>query len=71
MWIQKIRLKNIKSYGEGDSGQGITVHLEPGINQIAGKNGAGKSTLIEAIGYALFDAEPVRGNAGWPKTPIY
>lgn len=67
MWIQKIRLKNIKSYGEGDSGQGITVHLEPGINQIAGKNGAGKSTLIEAIGYALFDAEPVRGNARMAK----
>ncbi|WP_333870156.1 SMC family ATPase [Desulforamulus putei] len=67
MWIQKIRLKNIKSYGEGDSGQGITVHLEPGINRIAGKNGAGKSTLIEAIGYALFDAEPVRGNARMAK----
>lgn len=63
MWVQKLRLKNIKSYGEGDSGQGVTVVLEQGINQITGKNGAGKSTLIEAIGYALFDAEPVRGNS--------
>ncbi|SHK61549.1 AAA family ATPase [Desulforamulus aeronauticus] len=63
MWVQKIRLKNIKSYGEGDTGQGVLVPLEQGINQIAGKNGAGKSTIIEAIGYAVFDAEPVRGNA--------
>ncbi|GAB6179964.1 hypothetical protein JCM14036_12830 [Desulfotomaculum defluvii] len=63
MWVQGVRLKNIKSYGEGDNGQGISIQLEPGINQIAGKNGTGKSTLIEAIGYALFDAEPVRGNA--------
>lgn len=63
MWVQKIRLKNIKSYGEGDGGQGTLVTLEQGINQIAGKNGVGKSTLIEAIGYVLFDAEPVRGNS--------
>ncbi|AQS59986.1 AAA family ATPase [Desulforamulus ferrireducens] len=63
MWVQKIRLKNIKSYGEGENGQGILIPLEQGINQIAGKNGAGKSTIIEAIGYAVFDAEPVRGNA--------
>ena len=63
MWIQKIRLKNIKSYGEGETGQGVLVPLEQGINQIAGKNGSGKSTIIEAIGYAVFDAEPVRGNA--------
>ena len=67
MWVQGIRLKNIKSYGEGPKGEGITIHLEPGINQIAGKNGTGKSTLIEAIGYALFDAEPVRGNARMAK----
>lgn len=63
MWVQKIRLKNIKSYGEGEDGQGTVVTLERGINQIAGKNGVGKSTLIEAIGYVLFDAEPVRGNS--------
>ncbi|AEG59259.1 SMC family ATPase [Desulforamulus ruminis] len=63
MWIQKIRLKNIKSYGEGDQGQGIFISLEPGVNQIAGKNGVGKSTIIEAVGYVLFDADPVMGNA--------
>lgn len=63
MWVQRIRLKNIKSYGEGAAGEGLIIQLEQGINQIAGKNGSGKSTLIEAIGYALFDAEPVQGNA--------
>ena len=58
MIIQSIRLKNIKSYGSGDHGQGVTVTFHPGINRIAGRNGYGKSTLIEAIGYALFLAEP-------------
>lgn len=67
MWIQKIRLKNIKSYAEGDRGQGVFIHLEPGVNQIAGKNGVGKSTIIEAIGYVLFNAEPVAGNSRMAK----
>jgi exonuclease SbcC len=58
MFIQSIRLKNIKSYGEGTEGEGITVAFEPGVNCVAGKNGCGKTTLIEALGYALFLTEP-------------
>jgi exonuclease SbcC len=56
--IRAIRLKNIKSYGEGPGGDGVTIRFQPGVNHIAGRNGHGKSTLIEALGYALFDAEP-------------
>jgi len=56
--IQSIRLKNIKSYGEGPNGNGITVEFKPGINRIAGKNGFGKTTLIESLGYALFLSKP-------------
>jgi exonuclease SbcC len=56
--IRAIRLKNIKSYGEGADGTGVTIHFQPGVNRIAGRNGHGKSTLIEALGYALFNAEP-------------
>jgi DNA repair protein SbcC/Rad50 len=59
MIICSIRLKNIKSYGEGASGDGITVEFAPGINRIAGRNGHGKSTLIESLGYALFLTPPL------------
>lgn len=59
MIIQSIRLKNIKSFGEGPDGNGVTVSFQPGVNRIAGLNGHGKTTLIESLGYALFLAEPV------------
>ncbi len=58
MIIRTLRLKNIKSYGEGPDGKGVTVTFEPGVNRIAGRNGHGKTTLIESLGYALFLAEP-------------
>src|SRR6516225_7870815 len=58
MRIQSIRLKNIKSYGEGPEGNGITVNFQPGVNRVAGRNGHGKTTMIEALGYALFYSEP-------------
>ncbi|MFT4691728.1 MAG: AAA family ATPase [Verrucomicrobiia bacterium] len=58
MIIRSVRLKNIKSYGTGAADEGITVAFEPGVNRIAGRNGHGKSSLIEAIGYALFLAQP-------------
>jgi exonuclease SbcC len=59
MIIRSIRLKNIKSYGEGPDGHGVTVSFEQGINRIAGKNGHGKSTLIETLGFALFLTDPI------------
>lgn len=62
MIIKQIRLKNIKSFGEGTDGNGIVIHFDRGLNRIGGKNGAGKSSIIEALGYALFDAEPIRGD---------
>jgi exonuclease SbcC len=59
MIVRSMRLKNIKSYGEGPDGRGVTIDFEPGTNRIAGKNGHGKSTLIESLGYALFLTEPI------------
>ncbi len=50
MWITKLHLSNIKSYG-GDS---PPITFRPGVNLIQGRNGAGKSTILEAIGLALF-----------------
>jgi len=58
MIIRSLRLKNVKSYGEGPEGSGITVNFQSGVNRVAGRNGHGKTTLIEALGYALFFAEP-------------
>src|SRR5882672_12115194 len=58
MRIQSLRLRNIKSYGDGPEGNGITVSFQPGVNRVAGRNGHGKTTLIEALGYALFFCEP-------------
>jgi exonuclease SbcC len=58
MLIRSLRLKNIKSYGEGPEGAGVTVNFQSGVNRVAGRNGHGKTTLIEALGYALFFAEP-------------
>ena len=62
MIIKQIRLKNIKSFGEGPDGNGVLIQFDRGLNRIGGKNGAGKSSIIEALGYALFDAEPIRGD---------
>jgi exonuclease SbcC len=59
MILRQIRLKNIKSYGEGLDKNGVTISFEEGVNRIAGKNGAGKTTLIESIGYVLFAGEPI------------
>jgi exonuclease SbcC len=59
MILHSLRLWNIKSYGDGAEGRGVTVEFAPGINRIAGRNGHGKTTLIEALGYALFFARPV------------
>lgn len=52
MIIERVELKNIKSYKED------TVELAEGIISISGLNGAGKSTILEAVGFALFDSIP-------------
>lgn len=59
MIIESVRLKNIKSYDEGEDGKGVRIDFAPGTNRIAGLNGHGKTTLIEVIGYALFCSEPI------------
>ena len=49
MWINRVELHNIKSYGHR-----TTIELAQGVNAICGQNGAGKTTILEAIGLALF-----------------
>lgn len=52
MWLRSIELRNVKSYGDAHK-----IEFSTGINAICGPNGAGKSTILEAIGFALFDAQ--------------
>ena len=54
MIIESIRLKNIKSYGEGLDGAGITIPFQNGVNRVAGRNGHGKTTLIESPATLVF-----------------
>ncbi len=54
MWIQKMKLSNIKSYAELSP----EITFTQGVNLISGKNGSGKTTLLESIGLALFDVNP-------------
>ena len=49
MILHALRLWNIKSYGDGADGRGVTVEFAPGINRIAGRNGHGKTTTMSAI----------------------
>ncbi|AFD00525.1 putative DNA repair ATPase (Rad50-like) [Methanocella conradii HZ254] len=52
MIIERVELKNIKSY------KNEVVEFTEGITSISGLNGAGKSTILEAVGFALFDSIP-------------
>lgn len=58
MIVSSIRLLNIKCFGSGADGRGVTISFEPGANRISGRNGRGKSSLIESLGYALFMVRP-------------
>ncbi|MBX3282699.1 MAG: SMC family ATPase [Acidobacteria bacterium] len=49
MYISRLELENIKSYGKA------TFDFAPGITAIRGDNGAGKTTIIEAVAWAMFD----------------
>ncbi|MEA1908821.1 MAG: AAA family ATPase [Euryarchaeota archaeon] len=52
MWINSVKLRNIKSYSEEE------ISFRRGVNGISGENGAGKTTILESIGFALFDHLP-------------
>ena len=56
MKINKIVLKNYRNHALKE------FTFDEGINLILGPNGSGKSSIVEALGVALFNAEPRNGN---------
>lgn len=60
--ILSVTLKNWKSHGDGENGEGNKIVFEPGLNVIYGVNGSGKSSVVEAIAYALFGENVRFGN---------
>src|SRR3989338_2521059 len=52
MKLQKLHLKNIRSYGQH------SIEFPEGSLLLAGDVGAGKTTLLLAIEYALFGLQP-------------
>ncbi|MGE5143591.1 MAG: AAA family ATPase, partial [Acidobacteriota bacterium] len=56
MELRRLRLENFRQFAE------IEFELGPGITGIIGPNGAGKSTLLEAIAWAIYGVQAVRGD---------
>jgi len=55
MKLSRLRLTNFRQHAESD------IEFEPGLTGIIGPNGAGKSTILEAIAWALYGGNTVRG----------
>lgn len=55
MIIHSINLKNWRQHAD------TTVLLQRGLTGIIGPNGSGKTTLLEAVAWAFYGAEAVRG----------
>ena len=56
MELKRLRLENFRQFAETE------IELGPGVTGIIGVNGAGKSTLLEAIAWAIYGVQAVRGD---------
>ncbi len=56
MELKRLRLENFRQFAETE------FELGPGITGIIGPNGAGKTTLLEAIAWAIYGVQAVRGD---------
>ena len=48
MKLSQLRVKNFRTIGAGDSGNGVSINIDNNIIFILGKNNAGKSSLLNA-----------------------
>ncbi|MGH7538047.1 MAG: AAA family ATPase [Gemmatimonadales bacterium] len=56
MELQRLRLENFRQFAETE------IEFGPGITGIVGPNGSGKTTLLEAIAWAIYGIQAVRGD---------
>ena len=56
MELRRLRLLNFRQHADTE------IELGKGITGIVGPNGAGKSTLLEAIAWAIYGSQAVRGD---------
>src|SRR5207248_3900704 len=54
--LNSLRLTNFRQHVETE------IHFETGLTGIIGPNGAGKTTILEAIAWALYGNQAIRGN---------
>ncbi|HVH08397.1 MAG TPA: SMC family ATPase [Gemmatimonadales bacterium] len=56
MQLHRLRLENFRQHAATE------LEFGPGLTGIFGPNGSGKTTLLEAIGWAIYGAQAVRGD---------
>ncbi|HZF73201.1 MAG TPA: SMC family ATPase, partial [Gemmatimonadaceae bacterium] len=56
MRLNSLRLTNFRQHANTE------IHFETGLTGIIGPNGAGKTTILEAIAWALYGNQAIRGN---------
>src|SRR5437868_15414422 len=56
MELHRLRLLNFRQHADTE------LEFGPGITGIFGPNGSGKTTLLEAIAWAIYGAQAVRGD---------
>ena len=56
MELKRLRLENFRQFAETE------IEFGPGITGIVGPNGSGKTTLLEAMAWAIYGVQAVRGD---------
>lgn len=62
MYLKRIRARNYRAFGNGETSPELDWELNPGLNILVGENDAGKTGIIDAIRQVLLTTsyEPVR-----------
>ena len=53
MYLKRIRARNFRAFGDGNTAPELNWGLNPGLNILVGENDAGKSGIVDAIRQVL------------------